>query len=111
MPGRFYCVIHTVVIQYFFKQQYSRISGDKSDTSDAADADINKRVVLILHIRRKILTMCMRFLKKLSSDNERAKTDFSKTRKLRQYRRSVATVRYQLVRQKKADIQVSWKES
>jgi hypothetical protein len=53
----------------------------KSGTSDATDADINKREVLRRQSEQFIYNVHT-FLKKSSSDDERAKTDFSKKREL-----------------------------
>jgi hypothetical protein len=53
---------------------------DKPGTSDATDADVNKREVLRRQ-SRQIIHKMYPFSKKLS-DDERAKTDFSKTQEL-----------------------------
>jgi hypothetical protein len=57
------------------------MSRDKPGTSDATDADLNRREVLCRQ-SRQIIYNVYTFLKKLSSDDERANTDFSKTREL-----------------------------
>jgi hypothetical protein len=57
------------------------MSRDKPGTSDATDADINKREVLRWQ-SRQIIYDVYTFLKKMSSDDERAKMDFSKTQEL-----------------------------
>jgi hypothetical protein len=56
------------------------MSRDKPGTSDATDADINKREVL--HRQRKIACNVYTCLKKLWTDDERAKADFWKTQEL-----------------------------
>jgi hypothetical protein len=69
------------VFHYCFKQQDSTISRDKLGISEAPDADINKHEVL--HRQSiQIIYNVYTFLKKLLSDDERAKTDLSKTREL-----------------------------
>jgi hypothetical protein len=95
-----------LVFHYCLKQQCSTTSRDKPGTSDATDADINKREVLWRQ-SRQIIYNVYTFLKKLSSDDERAKTHFSKTRELtvqacgtvqavyKQYRGFVARLRCQ----------------
>jgi hypothetical protein len=68
------------MIHYCFKQQYSTMSRDKPGTSDATDADINKREVLHQQ-SRQIIYIVYKFLKKLS-DDDCAKMDFSKMQEL-----------------------------
>jgi hypothetical protein len=55
----------SVVINCCFKQQYSSMSHDKTGTSDATDADINKYVVLCWQ-SRKIAYNVHTFLNKFS---------------------------------------------
>jgi hypothetical protein len=57
------------------------MSRDKPVTSDVTDADINKHQVLRQQ-SRKIIHNIYTFLKKLSSEDEHAKTNFSKTQQL-----------------------------
>jgi hypothetical protein len=54
------------------------MSRDKPGTSDATDADINKREVLRRQSRQIIYNLYT-FIKKLSSVDERAQIDFLKT--------------------------------
>jgi hypothetical protein len=54
------------------------MSRDKPGTSDATDADINERKVLRQQSRKIFYNVYM-FLKKLSSDDKHANTDFWKT--------------------------------
>jgi hypothetical protein len=69
------------VFHYCFKEQYSTTSCDKPGTNNTTDADVTEREVLRRQ-SRKIIYNVFTFLKKLSSDDERAKTDFPKTQQL-----------------------------